>query len=357
MRRCIEWTVASVVILLVLSCLGVSLPIESLFFLTIGWAFFLQRVLPNVTIDWPATATAAVALTLFVGGLHLFLRWLSAARRPEETSSPTSDGTMHTTRDWRFRWTAAISGGIVLMFVAGTAMIGLTHQLVWLSRSPEPLLRSGGMETMRGTTSRSNLRNIGLGLMQYDESHGTLPAGGTVDQHGRMLHGWQTMLLPYIDQGKLFVRINVESPWTAPENAEPLKTNIQLYRVPPRDNSGDYTADGHAVTEYAGNVHLLGPGRARNLAEISDGTFNTILVGEAVQNRKAWGDPTNWRDLREGLNTSPTGFGGPWRQGGVNVVFADGHARFISDKIDPKVLKALATPTGGEELTEADWMD
>jgi prepilin-type processing-associated H-X9-DG protein len=42
-------------------------------------------------------------------------------------------------------------------------------------------------------------------------------------------------------------------------------------------------------------------------------------------------------------------------RGGAYVVFADGHVEFLSDKIDPNVLKALTNATGGENLPAGSW--
>ncbi|MGD9857842.1 MAG: DUF1559 domain-containing protein [Planctomycetaceae bacterium] len=43
----------------------------------------------------------------------------------------------------------------------------------------------------------------------------------------------------------------------------------------------------------------------------------------------------------------PDGIGGPHR-GGVHVGLADGSIRFVSENIDPGVMEALVTISGGE---------
>lgn len=77
---------------------------------------------------------------------------------------------------------------------------------------------------------------------------------------------------------------------------------------------------------------------------ISDGTSNTLLIGEVDANFEPWGKPGNWRDPALGLNRSPHGFG--CRRGSrlVYFVMADGSVRSIRDDVDPEVLRALATP-------------
>ena len=83
----------------------------------------------------------------------------------------------------------------------------------------------------------------------------------------------------------------------------------------------------------------------------------TFLGGEAKTNFKPWGHPANWRDPADGINKSPEGFGGPWAGGITIMSFCDGSARVIADDVDSRIIEALATPTGGEDLSKlpTDW--
>lgn len=79
-----------------------------------------------------------------------------------------------------------------------------------------------------------------------------------------------------------------------------------------------------------------------------------MKIGEVNANFKPWGDPYNWRDPAKGVNRSPHGFGGAWSERGATFLMADGSVRFISERVNPEVMKALATPQGGETV---DWDD
>jgi hypothetical protein len=79
------------------------------------------------------------------------------------------------------------------------------------------------------------------------------------------------------------------------------------------------------------------------------GTFSA--TGEVKEHFKPWGHSVNWRDPAEGINKSPDGFGAPWG-GGAQFSFMDGSVRFISEGIDPAVLRALSAPAGGEKIPE-----
>ena len=73
---------------------------------------------------------AALCLVSLACGLHLFLGWLHAQRPKPEAEGPSPP--------WRLRWTLSLLGVAVLMFVAGIAAVGVTHQTAWLLTSPEP---------------------------------------------------------------------------------------------------------------------------------------------------------------------------------------------------------------------------
>ncbi len=95
---------------------------------------------------------------------------------------------------------------------------------------------------------------------------------------------------------------------------------------------------------------MLGGDARWTTNDVTDGTANTVMVGEVVSHFKAWGDPTNWRDPALGVNRSPDGFGSPF-VGGANFLFVHGSVRFIKNTIAPNVIKALSTPKGGEQVS------
>jgi prepilin-type processing-associated H-X9-DG protein len=61
----------------------------------------------------------------------------------------------------------------------------------------------------------------------------------------------------------------------------------------------------------------------------------------------------NVRDPARGVNRSPNGFGGPPSHHGANFAMADGSVRFISEKVSPSVMRALATPNAGDKADES----
>ena len=343
MRRVVLYPALGFFTLLGLACLGLSFPFEILLSITAGWAYFLARVVPGVTVD-PGGVTIAVAcLALFAILAHSFFGWLHRQIRGEEGPGGSP------------RWTASLVAGVVLMFAAGISAAGVAHQAGWLLSSPEGWVKtSGGHRVSRRMQSASNLRQIGLGLAVYESTHGALPPGTSLDDEGRLLHGWQARIFPYIDNIDLYDAIDFAVPWDDPKNAAAFRTGIGIFRVPGVVTERDEQAP--APSHYAGNVRVLGGDVPRKSAGITDGTARTILAGEAAGEFKPWGHPANYRDPARGINRGPGGFGGP-APGGANFLFADGSVHFLKDRIDPKVLRALSTPAGGDEINSLDDFD
>jgi prepilin-type processing-associated H-X9-DG protein len=335
MRRNVIILLLGAVAFLLLACAGFAVPIDLALSLAFGWISYLRRVVPQVTVDRGGVATGLGCLILLALGSHAFLKWLDGSIRGPE-------------RRWQPRWTAAAVAAVVLLFVAGLAAAGVAHQVGWLLTSREPWV-STGMTAADRSQSTNNLKQMGLALHVYSAERGTFPPGGTFDAYGRPLHGWQTMILPAIEQGGLFRQVDLDRPWDDPRNAPPFRTVLTVYLNPgirPRDETD---GAGYALSHYAGNVYMLGGDIARTQADVKDGTSNTLMAGEVAGRFRPWGDPTNWRDPAKGINRAPDGFGSPFSYG-ANMVFADGSVRFIKNSVDPRILKALGTPAGGEMI-------
>ena len=208
----------------------------------------------------------------------------------------------------------------------------------------------------RRLQSASNLRQIGLGLLGYTNQHNYLPPSTIDDPQGVPLHGWPSLILPYVDNLDLYNAMNFSCPWDDPtpgmagpsSNQVITYTDIGIYRM-----SGTGVGPNQPILSYATNAWIIGGPKPRRLDSITDGLSQTILAGEAAGNYKPWGSPIHARDPNLGINRSPNGFGSPF-PGGANFLFADGSVRFLRDTMPMPVFRALATPDGGEQNVPAD---
>jgi hypothetical protein len=308
------------------ACLASGAPLEFALALVFGWTSYLGRVVPRVAIHWPGVATVALCLALFAAGFHLFVRWLaSELRRPEGGGR------------WRARWTAAVAGVFVLMFVAGLATVGIAHQAGWLLSSERPWTEHRVAWPYSRDPERS-LREIGVAAANAQEV-GSDPRRPDGLKGG--LHSLQTLMLPYL--WFALPEVDFELPWDHPRNAPTFRTFVPVYLNP--EIGALRTADGFAMSHYAGNVHVLGPGRGPKAGLPG----STILFGEAAGDFRAWGDPKNVRDPSMGLCRSPGGFGNV-AQTGARFALMDGSVRFIRTGVDPRVLRALGAPAEGESV-------
>ena len=271
-------------------------------------------------------------------------------------------------------------------------------------------------EAARRIQCTNNLKQIGLAIHSYHDAIGGFPPGylsksGPDGDNNGFGWGWGAMILPQIEQGPLFNTINFGRPIEAPENSTSRLTQINSFFCPSDaslkptftvyDDSTTSTALGNAICDVASSdyVGCFGTGdvsdipgrdygeglffrnRSVRIAEITDGTSQTLAVGEKSQNlaRATWTGaiahaavPINELQAEDGL--SPEGGGalvlahtgeldGPnskpahadqfWGRhpGGANFVFADGSVRFIKEKRPLAIFQAIATRRGGEVIS------
>ncbi|MCL2622423.1 MAG: DUF1559 domain-containing protein [Planctomycetaceae bacterium] len=306
------------------------------FSLMIAWVHGLAR-LPGWLMHNPVTAAIGLAaLVLLPFALHRFVYHAFKTGNPE----------------FKFKKSLAFAAGFCALAMTAIAMITIVHAIHWSIYSKEPLFYS---HTVGQERDINIMKQLGLGMHNYHDAHKTLPSGGTILKDGRAGHGWMTYLTPYVG-GEGFSELDLDKPWYESPNDRVYKNSIphpyvndihsQTLR---HDSSGQAikNADGFITTDFAANEHALPLGRSLSFANFTDGTSNTLMIGEAGKNQQPWGSPFNSRDPAIGLNSSPWGFNGT-HPGVVIFSMADGSAIPISETTDSRILEALSTPNGGE---------
>ena len=339
--------------------------------LLLGWIYFPLRTIPQMTIDWPSAILGTVCVLMFVVGLHSKARWFM-----QSVDSPAAAGTNH----WTWRSTLIMSATLLVLFASATAFVGGAHQAMWLlsgrrdaaseTVAPRPpgMLEWARSKALQMQTD-NNLRQWGLAFHNFHDAYGAFPPGGTMTQDGELLHGWAMFVGPY--HSYTAPGLDFSRAWRVPPNDRIYKCQMPDF-LNPSQPGAVFDDEGFGLCHWAGNVHVLpvrtvkvdastgseGPGGnaaqlggqngGMSLAQITDGTSLTILLGTVGEQFKPWGHPANVRDPAPGINRSPDGFGGPPGWNGAMFLMCDGSVKFLRDDTDLRVMKALATPAGGE---------
>jgi hypothetical protein len=212
--------------------------------------------------------------------------------------------------------------------------------------------RSENQHRGSGPTRLTRPRDIALASLNWASSSSVrLVVQESRNSSDEVIQSWSTQLLPLLDAAALYERIDQTATWDATVNRQWYRREVDAFLNPAIYSTGEFMdAAGYALNHYAANRRLAESRTVTDLDGISraDGGSNTLMYGEAAGHFKPWGQSGNWRDPADGINTSPDGFGGP--DGGAVFVFCDNHVRFIASDIDQAVLRALATPDGGERI-------
>ena len=308
------------------------------FSLMIAWVHGLAR-LPGWMMHNPITAAIGLAaLVLLPLALHRFVYHAFKTGDPQ----------------FKFKKSLAFAVGFCALAMTAIAMITIVHAIHWSVYSKEPLFYN---HVAGQKNDMDYLKRIGLGMHKYHDKFNEFPSGGTILKDGRPGHGWTVALYPYIDfDARLLTELDLNKPWYESPNDLIYKSEVPFQylndahsRMLRYDPSGKAikNAEGFITTDFAANEHALPLGRSLKFSDFTDGTSNTLMIGEAGKNQQPWGSPFNGRNPAIGLNSSPWGFNGT-HPGVVIFSFADGATSAISDTIDPRILEALSTPNGGE---------
>jgi hypothetical protein len=355
-RQTLWLKIASIVVSLAVVSLSLRTP-GGLEQLLLGWLYLLLRVSPQMTADRPTLVLGAAALMGLVVVLRRMLTFLAASRNWPDTRR----------RHWT-SWNTSVRLTVVLilLFVSGTAIVGLAHQSIWLAtdRDSDHADSHPGSEVFslannsRGRESliRNHLHELTLATMNFQDVYDAVPIGGTLTADGRPLHSWITYLGPYLSFDNS--EVDFSQPFNAPPNERLFRCGLREVVIP--GVSPEFDAWGYGLSHVAANARLFpvvatdNPSRDTHagvrLYDIGDGASQTLLFGEAAGDFTPWGSPWNIRDPELGLNTGSNSFGTPSPRDYSFHVMADGSVREFSHHMDHEVFQRIGTPTRGEEF-------
>lgn len=262
-------------------------------------------------------------------------------------------------------------------------------------------------EAAQMVTCKNNLRQIGLGMLNYESAQRKFPPGQKKFCTGCKEFGWSSFFLPFIEENAIHNMIDFEANMTAEQNRIAFRTPISSYlcpsvatRAPGR--AGDFVGvfpdnpnglpeskgGGYACIDYFGingpGDDQLDPGGKRyganrgvlldlepgqlqsksvRMKQISDGTSKTVCVAEATGRandgtklKGAWGSGQNTAEVDFPINASSESdvFNRKKdeiysdHEGGAQVLYCDGSVILMSDSVSLPILLSVCTRNGKE---------
>ena len=215
-----------------------------------------------------------------------------------------------------------------------------------------PATRGGGREAARRMSCQSNLRQIGLALLNYETVYKAFPPAYTTDEEGKPLHSWRVLILPYIEYNQLYQKIDLSKPWDDVANAEARAKMPAIFRCLSLNQAKGHTT----YLAMVGEHYCLRRDSQRKIEEVVDGAQNTIMLYEANGSQSVhWMSP---EDANEEMilaqNPKENSKAPSPHSSGRTVVYMDGSTRHLPNSISPETLKALLTIDGHEEVGNLD---
>jgi len=189
------------------------------------------------------------------------------------------------------------------------------------------------------TPCKSNMKRIALAFHDYHDRYSSFPPAFLADTNGRPMHSWRVLLLPFLGCQDLYDQYRFDEPWNGPHNRELAAQIGKIFHCP--SDSGPSTDTSYVVVVGPKTVF---PGRESvQIAQIIDGTSNTILDVEIANSGINWMEPRDltFDEALRGIN--PKGGHGisSRHEAGANVCFCDGSVHYVPNGIDPQLLRDL----------------
>lgn len=200
-------------------------------------------------------------------------------------------------------------------------------------------------EAARRTEATNNLRQLMIGILNYESAYQHFPLQAIAGPDGKKLLSWRVALLPFLEEVELYQQFHLDEPWDSEHNLKLLEKMPAVYRSPNVTLSGETLY--LAVT---GSGTAFEAGKKLRLRDVTDGLSNTIgLVEVAPSAAVPWTKPEDFTFAGDDDLSALAGF----RPGGFLVAFLDGSTRLIAKSVGSETLRRLFLVNDGEVI--GDW--
>lgn len=263
-------------------------------------------------------------------------------------------------------------------------------------------------EAARRSQCKNNLKQIALAMHNYHDTYKVFVFGQRDWTDNSRLCFYQS-ILPYVDQAPLYNTINLSNSTIAYSmGAAVMNVKVPVFMCPTDPQSGKINGEGFHVnyltchgsnyvtspTQYTVNG-IFYPRSSTAIRDITDGTSNTVLMGEVLvwmepsplaggiddRRGRVWnaydgnvlvstlnppnssvgdknlGCPTNVADANPNAPCTASGSNvlsmRSIHTGGVHTAMADGSIRFVSNNVSATIWQAVGGRNDG--VTVGDW--
>jgi hypothetical protein len=195
-------------------------------------------------------------------------------------------------------------------------------------------------QNMLGSHIRNKLKQIHLGLLNYDSADGSLPPANQTDSRGIAQSSWRFAIPSFMESWS--VRRDRNAAWNAPSNSAVLAISFLPF-------CWDESSSSNLNTSI---FAVAGPGTAFPLLQgtaASDIPPNTIMLVESAESMTHWMEPGDY-DVTELL--AATDRLGNTAKGilpdRIHILFADGEVWALSPDMPMTALHPFLTITGAK---------
>ena len=203
-----------------------------------------------------------------------------------------------------------------LTVVVSVVVVGLVLVMPALARA---------RTAARAASCSDNFKMIGLAMHNYNSTHGVFPPGRIWDEPKKLAKDpknsavdWNAgaMILPYMDEARLYNSINFSLSWHAPANRTSIATKVSVFLCPEDEHksvterqppAGQPTNVAFSLGSKAWVTHpnanrgpkpegIFFDNSTIGIRDIIDGTSNTVMASEQIIDQARRGGPGDGGD-------------------------------------------------------------